>query len=318
MAGFVGCSSFEPMQVRTSCRCGRRSRPRPDPTTRAVARGKPADQRRSSPLGVASERRTGGMIRGGPRVVVLAYPGADRLDLAGPCAVFVAFEQAPGRSEEGTTTRNRIKVLSTGGGSRAETSAESHWSPGAIISRSDGARASATRAVKGGVTSSASMAGMRSGKIPLTASTPGRRQRHRCLIRDNPRPSWPGPAHDRDAGAVAAPRLVRCGAARRITCRCSMDRTCSQTPASLTWRASPEGGVPSLGGPSSAYTWPSGLTGRPPKDIAGPAGAGRPAPGRWTGGDRSPRSAAGSASAASVPAASWTHHIGSPGNGSRE
>ena len=73
-------------------------------------------------MGVASERRDGGVIRGGPRVVVLAYPGADLLDVAGPCAVFDAFAQAPGRSEEDTTPGYRIEVVSTGGGSRVETS----------------------------------------------------------------------------------------------------------------------------------------------------------------------------------------------------
>jgi putative intracellular protease/amidase len=73
-------------------------------------------------VGVASERRTGAMIRGGPRVVVLAYPGADLLDVAGPCAVFDAFEHAPGRSEEDTAPGYRVEVVSTGGGSRVETS----------------------------------------------------------------------------------------------------------------------------------------------------------------------------------------------------
>ena len=255
-----------------------RRRPRPDDSTRS---------RSQLPIGRSNDSRR--------------FRGAQgrRSDAAAPQAC------AAGRS---LLRRRRLVVRRSW----------SSWTPKAGLEPGqDGARASATRAVKGGVTSSASMAGMRSGKIPLTASTPGRRQRHRCLIRDNPRPSWPGPAHDRDAGAVAAPRLVRCGAARRITCRCSMDRTCSQTPASLMWRASPEGGVPSLGGPSSAYTWPSGLTGGPRRISPVPPERVAP-PGRWTGGDRSPRSAAGSASAASVPAASWTHHIGSPGDGSRE
>src|SRR3954453_20795137 len=73
-------------------------------------------------MGMASERRTGGMVQGGPRVVVLAYPGADLLDVAGPCSVFDAFEQAPGRPEEDTTPGYRIEVVSTGGGSRVETS----------------------------------------------------------------------------------------------------------------------------------------------------------------------------------------------------
>ena len=69
-------------------------------------------------MGVASERRNGGMIRGGPRVVVLAYPGADLLDVAGPCAVFDAFEQASGRSGEETTPGYRVEVVSTRGGSK--------------------------------------------------------------------------------------------------------------------------------------------------------------------------------------------------------
>ena len=73
-------------------------------------------------MGVATERRTGAMIRGGPRVVVLVYPGADLLDVAGPCAVFDAFAGAPGRPEEDATPGYRIEVVSTGGGSRVETS----------------------------------------------------------------------------------------------------------------------------------------------------------------------------------------------------
>src|SRR6185369_10480366 len=73
-------------------------------------------------MGVTSERRTGGRVRGGRRVVVLAYPGADLLDVAGPCAVFEAFEHAPGRPEEDTTPGYRIEVVSTGGGSPVETS----------------------------------------------------------------------------------------------------------------------------------------------------------------------------------------------------
>src|SRR4051794_29528751 len=73
-------------------------------------------------MGVTSERRTGGRGRGGPRVVVLAYPGVDLLDVAGPCAVFDEFDQASGRSEEETTPGYRVEVVSTGGGSRVETS----------------------------------------------------------------------------------------------------------------------------------------------------------------------------------------------------
>ena len=73
-------------------------------------------------MGAASVRRAGGMGQGGRRVVLLAYPGADLLDVAGPCAVFDAFEHAPGRSEEDTTPGYRIEVVSTGGGSRVETS----------------------------------------------------------------------------------------------------------------------------------------------------------------------------------------------------
>ncbi|WP_406694365.1 GlxA family transcriptional regulator [Singulisphaera sp. Ch08] len=73
-------------------------------------------------MGVTSERRTGGRGRGGPRVVVLAYPGVDLLDVAGPCAVFDAFDRAPGRSEEETTPGYRVEVVSTGGGSLVETS----------------------------------------------------------------------------------------------------------------------------------------------------------------------------------------------------
>jgi transcriptional regulator GlxA family with amidase domain len=53
---------------------------------------------------------------------VLAYPGVDLLDVAGPCAVFDAFEQAPGRPEEDTALGYRIEVISTGCGPRVETS----------------------------------------------------------------------------------------------------------------------------------------------------------------------------------------------------
>src|SRR3954466_7598950 len=94
----------------------------PIPRRGPLAREGPVDNRWRWTVGVASERRTGGMIRGGPRVVVLAYPGADLLDVAGPCAVFDAFEQAPGRAEEDTTPGYRIEVVSTRGGARVETS----------------------------------------------------------------------------------------------------------------------------------------------------------------------------------------------------
>jgi transcriptional regulator GlxA family with amidase domain len=73
-------------------------------------------------VGVANERRTGEKVGGGPRVVVLAYPGVDLLDVAGPCAVFDAFEHAPGRPEDDTTPGYRIEVVSTGGASQVETS----------------------------------------------------------------------------------------------------------------------------------------------------------------------------------------------------
>jgi transcriptional regulator GlxA family with amidase domain len=53
---------------------------------------------------------------------VLTYPGADLLDVAGPCAVFDAFEQAPGRPEEDTAPGYRTEVISTGSGPRVETS----------------------------------------------------------------------------------------------------------------------------------------------------------------------------------------------------
>src|SRR3954465_11345427 len=75
-------------------------------------------------MGVANERPTGGRVGGGPRVVVLAYPGSDLLDVAGPRAVFDAFEQAPGRSEEDTTPGYRIEGVSPGGGARVETSCQ--------------------------------------------------------------------------------------------------------------------------------------------------------------------------------------------------
>src|SRR3954470_6629686 len=94
----------------------------PIPRRGPLAREGPVGDRWRWTVGVASERRTGGKVRGGPRVVVLAYPGADLLDVAGPCAVFDAFEQAPGRSEEDTTPGYSIEVVSTGGGSRVETS----------------------------------------------------------------------------------------------------------------------------------------------------------------------------------------------------
>jgi transcriptional regulator GlxA family with amidase domain len=73
-------------------------------------------------MGMASQRRSGAKDGGGPKVVVLAYPGADLLDVAGPCVVFDAFEKAPGRPEEDITPGYRIEVVSTGGGSRVETS----------------------------------------------------------------------------------------------------------------------------------------------------------------------------------------------------
>ena len=64
-------------------------------------------------MGVANERRAGGRVRGGRRVVLLAYPGADLLDVAGPCAAFDAFAQAPGRPEGDTAPGYRIEVVST-------------------------------------------------------------------------------------------------------------------------------------------------------------------------------------------------------------
>ena len=73
-------------------------------------------------MGVVSERRTGGRVRGGRRVVLLTYPGADLLDVAGPCAVFDAFAQAPGRPEGDASPGYRIEVVSAGGGPRVETS----------------------------------------------------------------------------------------------------------------------------------------------------------------------------------------------------
>src|SRR4051794_14482032 len=94
----------------------------PIPRRRPPAREGPVDHRWRWTVGVASERRTGGMIGGGPRVVVLAYPGVDLLDVAGPCAVFDAFAQAPGRSEEDATPGYRIEVVSARGGPRVETS----------------------------------------------------------------------------------------------------------------------------------------------------------------------------------------------------
>src|SRR3954454_18993088 len=94
----------------------------PIPRRGPLAREGPVGRRWRWTVGVANERRTGGRGRGGPRVVVLAYPGADLLDVAGPCAVFAAFEHAPGRSDEDTTPGYRIEVVSTGGDSRVETS----------------------------------------------------------------------------------------------------------------------------------------------------------------------------------------------------
>lgn len=73
-------------------------------------------------MGVAHERQTDGRVRGGLRVIVLVYSGADLLDVAGPCAVFDAFEQASGRSEEETTPGYWVEVVSTGGDLRVETS----------------------------------------------------------------------------------------------------------------------------------------------------------------------------------------------------
>src|SRR6185312_7772174 len=66
--------------------------------------------------------RNGAIVRGVRRVVLLAYPGADLLDVAGPCAVFEAFEHAPGRPEEDTTPGYRVEVVSAGGGTHVETS----------------------------------------------------------------------------------------------------------------------------------------------------------------------------------------------------
>ena len=87
----------------------------------AVAREGSVDRKWGCPVGAASERRTG-RPRDGLRVVVLAYPGVDLLDVAGPCAVFDAFERAPGRPGEGAAPEYRIEVISTGGGPRVETS----------------------------------------------------------------------------------------------------------------------------------------------------------------------------------------------------
>ena len=79
------------------------------------------------------------MIRGGPRVVVLAYPGADLLDVAGPCAVFDAFARAPGRSEEDIAPGVIASRSSRPGAARAwRPRAGSHWSSSAIICRSEG------------------------------------------------------------------------------------------------------------------------------------------------------------------------------------
>ncbi|WP_246196074.1 GlxA family transcriptional regulator [Aquisphaera giovannonii] len=71
---------------------------------------------------MASERRAGARGRGGRRVVLLAYPGADLLDVAGPCAVFDAFGHAPDGAREGTAPGYRLEVVSAGGGTRVETS----------------------------------------------------------------------------------------------------------------------------------------------------------------------------------------------------
>src|SRR3954465_13052493 len=122
MAGSVGFSSFVPRpgRIKTSmwgaieCSRGPATGDGRSKSTRITGEG--------VSLGVASERRTGGIVRGGRRVVLLAYPGADLLDVAGPCAVFDAFAQESGRPEEDTTPGYRIEVVSTEGGSRVETS----------------------------------------------------------------------------------------------------------------------------------------------------------------------------------------------------
>lgn len=88
-----------------------------------VAYEGPVD-RRWKAMGITSERWAGGRGWGGRRVVVLAYPGADLLDVAGPWAVFDAFDQTPGKSEE-TAPGSRVEVVSTGGGSRMETPSRS-------------------------------------------------------------------------------------------------------------------------------------------------------------------------------------------------
>src|SRR4051812_34422144 len=122
MAGFVGISSFGPGPGRIRFRCGPRTKPRLGPATRGGRSKAPLITSGGCLVGVVSERRTGGRVRGGRMVVLLAYPGADLLDVAGPCAVFHAFEHAPGRPEEDTTPGYRIEVVSTGGGSHVETS----------------------------------------------------------------------------------------------------------------------------------------------------------------------------------------------------
>src|SRR4051795_2149416 len=86
--------------------------PRPLDEGRSLAKN-PFDRSRRWPVDVATERRTRGIVRGGPRVVMLAFPGADLLDVAGPCAVFDAFAQAPGRPEGDTAPGYRIEGVST-------------------------------------------------------------------------------------------------------------------------------------------------------------------------------------------------------------
>lgn len=62
------------------------------------------------------------MVRNGRRIVLLAYPGADLLGVAGPCAVFDAFEHAMETPEDDATPGDRVEVVSTGDGSPVGTS----------------------------------------------------------------------------------------------------------------------------------------------------------------------------------------------------
>src|SRR4051794_21792778 len=88
----------------------------PVPRRGPVARGGPVAPTWRWPVGVVDERRSGARVGGGPRVVLLTYPGADLLDVAGPCAVFDAFEHAPGRPEEDTTPGYRATINPGGSG----------------------------------------------------------------------------------------------------------------------------------------------------------------------------------------------------------